>query len=164
MISTGEPPSHGFGDISRYAVEPLPQSAVTDLVDVVSLCPSRDDDNNGSIWSLGWVGGNVVNKVGRTDTAYVHRGVSTLMRPTTVWDDNADPSVGRDLNNWTNSMIDVLNPYTPNESYQNFPNRMISDWQEAYYAENFPRLVQVKAKYDPHNLFQNTQSIPVSVA
>jgi FAD/FMN-containing dehydrogenase len=94
----------------------------------------------------------------------VHRGVSTLMRPTTVWDDRADPSVGRDLNDWTNSMIDVLNPYTPNESYQNFPNRMISDWQQAYYAENFPRLVQVKTKYDPGNLFQNTQSIPVAAS
>jgi FAD/FMN-containing dehydrogenase len=57
-----------------------------------------------------------------------------------------------------------LNPYTPNESYQNFPNRMISDWQQAYYAENFPRLVQVKTKYDPGNLFQNTQSIPVAAS
>jgi FAD/FMN-containing dehydrogenase len=165
MISTEEPPSHAFGDISRYAIDPLPQNAVTDLVDLVALCPVRDnDDNNGSIWSLGWVGGTVVNKISRTDTAYVHRGMSTLMRPTTVWDDTADPSVGRDLNDWTKSVIDVLNPYTPNESYQNFPNRMISDWQQAYYAENFPRLVQIKSKYDPGNLFQNTQSIPVSIA
>ena len=164
MISTAEPPSHGFGDISRYAVDPLPQSAVTELVDLVSRSPSRDNDNNGSIWSLGWVGGSVVDKFARTDMAYVHRGVSTLMRPTTVWDDKAAPSVGRDLNDWTNSVIDVLNPYTPNESYQNFPNRMISDWQQAYYAENFPRLVQVKTKYDPANLFQNTQSIPVATS
>jgi FAD/FMN-containing dehydrogenase len=164
IISTIEPPSHGFGDISRYAVDPLPQSAVTELVDLVSLSPSRDNDNNGSIWSLGWVGGSVVDKYARTDMAYVHRGVSTLMRPTTVWDDDADPSVGRDLNDWTNAVIDVLNPYTPNESYQNFPNRMISDWQQAYYAENFPRLVQVKTKYDPGNLFQNAQSIPVAAS
>ncbi|HEX4163226.1 MAG TPA: FAD-binding oxidoreductase [Acidimicrobiales bacterium] len=164
IISTIEPPSHGFGDISRYAVDPLPRSAVTELVDLVSLSPSRDNDNNGSIWSLGWVGGSVVDKYARTDMAYVHRGVSTLMRPTTVWDDDADPSVGRDLNDWTNAVIDVLNPYTPNESYQNFPNRMISDWQQAYYAENFPRLVEVKTKYDPGNLFQNAQSIPVAAS
>ncbi len=162
MISSGEPASHGFGDISRYAADPIPQSAVTDMVNRLVECPSRSNDDNGSIWSLGWVGGPVVNSVSRTDTAYVHRGMSTLLRPTTAWSDTADPSVGRNLNEWTNSVIEILDPYTPNESYQNFPNRMISDWQQAYYAENFAQLVSVKAKYDPNNLFRNAQSIPVS--
>jgi FAD/FMN-containing dehydrogenase len=67
------------------------------------------------------------------------------------------------LNAWTNAVIATIAPSTPNESYQNFPNRMITDWQEEYYAENFPRLVSVKAKYDPQNLFQNAQSIPVTM-
>ena len=57
-------------------------------------------------------------------------------------------------------MIKVIAPHTPAESYQNFPNRLITDWQKQYYAENFPRLVQVKKRYDPNNLFQNPQSIP----
>jgi FAD/FMN-containing dehydrogenase len=162
MISSGEPPSHGFGDISRYAATPIPESAVVKMVGLLADCPSRSDDDNGSIWSLGWVGGPVVDRFGRTDTAYVHRGMSTLLRPTTVWSDESPPSVAEGLNAWTNSIISTLDPYTPNESYQNFPNRMIGDWQQAYYAENFPRLVSIKAMYDPHNLFQNTQSIPVT--
>jgi FAD/FMN-containing dehydrogenase len=164
IISTTEPPSHGFGDISRYVADPIPESAVVSMIDQLANCPSRSDDDNGSIWSLGWVGGSVVDSFKRTDTAYVHRGMSTLLRPTTVWSDTSPPSVGEGLNAWTNSIISTIAPYTPNESYQNFPNRMISDWQQAYYAENFPRLVQVKGTYDPKNLFQNTQSIPVSLS
>jgi hypothetical protein len=76
----------------------------------------------------------------------------TLLRPTTVWEDNAPASVGNGLIAWTDEMIAAIAPYTPNESYQNFPNRRIVDWEHAYYAENFQRLVDVKTKFDDGNL------------
>ena len=57
-------------------------------------------------------------------------------------------------------MIETVAASTLDESYQNFPNRGISDWRQEYYAENFPRLVRVKRRYDPRNLFRNAQSIP----
>lgn len=159
-IASAEPPSHSFGDISRYADAALPAATIEDLVDLLVECPSRDDRDNGSIWSLGWVGGPVMNAIGRADTAYVHRGMQTLWRPTTVWDDVANPEVGVALNDWTDAVIAVLDPVTPNESYQNFPNRRITDWQTAYYAENLERLIDVKTAVDPGDLFHNPQSIP----
>jgi hypothetical protein len=102
----------------------------------------------------------VVDALPRTSTAYVHRGMMTLFRPTSVWPNDAPESVGRALVEWTSEKQDILRPHTPDESYQNFPSRLIDDWQREYYAENFPRLVQVKGKYDPGDLFQNPQSIP----
>ena len=161
LIATAEPAIHAFGDISRYANKPIPDDVISKMVDLLTTCPSRSDDNNGSIWSLGWVGGDVMNAIGRTETAYVHRGVTTLYRPTTVWSDDAPESVGNDLNAWSESIIDTLKPHTPEESYQNFPNRSLQNWQELYYAENFDRLVAIKTKYDPNNLFNNPQSIPI---
>jgi FAD/FMN-containing dehydrogenase len=103
----------------------------------------------------------VVNAVGRTETAYVHRGASTLLRPTIVWPDDAPASVGEELMAWADECIAAVAPHTPNESYQNFPNRRIEDWAEQYYAENLDRLVDVKTAHDPRNLFNNPQSIPV---
>ena len=132
-----------------------------EIVDLLGACPSRSDDANGSFWSLGWVGGDVVGKFSRTETAYVHRTATTLLRPTTVWPNDAPASVGEDLNAWTAQVIAAIDPHTPTESYQNFPNRAIDDWQQEYYAENFERLVDVKTKHDPTNLFNNPQSIPV---
>jgi hypothetical protein len=137
---------------------------VHNLVELLVNCPSRSENANGSFWSLGWIGGDLVNAIGRTETAYVHRGMMTLLRPTPVWEDTDPPSVGDGLIAWTQAAIDLIDPHTPNESYQNFPNRLIADWQTAYYAENLERLVQVKTKYDPTNLFANPQSIPPRAA
>jgi FAD/FMN-containing dehydrogenase len=160
MFASVEAQHHSFGDISRYSKAPLPDSAVAKVVDLLAACPSRDKTNNGSIWSLGWIGGDKVNSVGRRETAYVHRNMLTMLRATPVWDTNASRSVRDGLIGWTNEMIAAITPHTANESYQNFPNRGIDNWQQQYYAENFPRLVKVKKKYDKHNVFRNAQSIP----
>ena len=163
MFATGEGPRHGFGDISRYSKAPLPDEVYGKVVDLLADCPTRTDDSNGSMWSLGWVGGPVVGRFGRRETAYVHRDALTLLRATPVWALDASESVRDGLIAWTTQMIGLIAPYTPAESYQNFPNRGIADWQRQYYAENFARLVKVKSRYDPHDLFRNAQSIPVPI-
>ncbi|MGH3275883.1 MAG: hypothetical protein ACRDNZ_16355 [Streptosporangiaceae bacterium] len=103
IFASAEPPVHSFGDISRYAPAPIPQRTVQEVVDLLARCPSRTDEANGAFWSLGWIGGDVVNAVGRTDTVYVHRGMLTLLRPTPVWPDDAPPAVGQRLIEWTAS-------------------------------------------------------------
>jgi FAD/FMN-containing dehydrogenase len=159
VATAPEAETHSWGDISRFADKPLPDDVIAKMVDTLVASPSKTDQANGSMWSLGWIGGKV-NDVKRADTAYVHRNMLTLLRPTPVWPNNAPASVGNDLMGWTDDMIGVIAPHTPAESYQNFPNRRLKDWQTQYYAENYPRLVQVKGKYDRNNLFQNPQSIP----
>jgi len=160
MFASTEAEHHSFGDISRYAQAPLPDRTVAKVVDLLAACPSRDAKNNGSMWSLGWIGGEKVDSIGRRETAYVHRNMLTMLRATPVWETNAPASVRDGLIAWTNEMIAAIAPDTPNESYQNFPNRGIADWKREYYAENYDRLVDVKTKYDAHNVFRNPQSIP----
>jgi FAD/FMN-containing dehydrogenase len=151
---------HSWGDISRYSKDPVPADAFAKIADLLASCPHRTADANGAFWTLGWVGGPEVAKVKPTDTAYVHRDVTSLLRPTIVWPNNAPASVGNDLVAWAAECISVITPFTPNESYQNFPNLTIADWQQAYYGENFARLVDVKTAYDKANLFHYAQSIP----
>jgi FAD/FMN-containing dehydrogenase len=160
MFASTELEHHSFGDISRYSAAPLPDRVVAKVVDLVAACPSRDAVNNGSMWSLGWVGGKV-GSVGRQETAYVHRDALTLLRATPVWATDAPASVRDGLVAWSKEMIATIAPYSLDESYQNFPNRGIKDWRREYYAENFDRLVRVKTRYDSHDLFRNAQSIPV---
>ena len=33
------------------------------------------------------------------------------------------------------------------------------EWAEAYWGENYPRLQEIKTKYDPNELFRNPQSV-----
>jgi hypothetical protein len=60
MFASTEATHHSFGDISRYSKAPLPDSVVAKVVDLIARCPQRAANNNGSMWSLGWVGGDVV--------------------------------------------------------------------------------------------------------
>jgi len=68
---------------------------------------------------------------------------------------------GNDLDRLrADQIIATLDPHTPQESYQNFPNHSLTSWQELYYAEDYERLVDVKTRYDAGNFFNHPQSIP----
>jgi FAD/FMN-containing dehydrogenase len=155
--------AHAFTDLSRYANAPLPEKAIEQIVDRLIDCPHRSDTAHGVFAICGWVGG-VLTQTARDATAYVHRDMTTLWRAGAVWPPDAPMSVSEELDAWAQDVARILAAHTPNESYQNFPNRAIVDWQQQYYAENFPGLVDVKTVYDPANLFRNAQSIPVSAA
>jgi len=158
-FTSEEAERHAWGDISRYTDRALPEAAIAELVERVADCPSRSEGTHGELWMLGWVGGPVIDRFARTETAYVHRGVTSMVRPSPVWSDLATDDEIRDLEDWTDAVLEVLEPHTPRESYQNFPNRRIVDWQEQYYAENLERLIDVKTKWDPANLFTSAQTI-----
>ncbi|MGI5215930.1 BBE domain-containing protein [Plantactinospora sp. CA-290183] len=53
----------------------------------------------------------------------------------------------------------ALRPYVDG-AYVNVPNIGMAEWETAYWGSNFDRLRKIKAKYDPHNVFQYEQSIP----
>lgn len=159
MFASREGERHAFGDFARFSRAPLPEAAVARVVELLADCPSRTPEANGSIWSLGWVGGPVVGRVGRRATAYVHRDAHTLLRATPVWPRGAPRTVRDGLLAWTDQVIEAIAPHTPARSYQNFPNRRIRDWPRQYYGENYRRLQRVKAAYDPHELFRHAQSV-----
>lgn len=45
--------------------------------------------------------------------------------------------------------------------FPNFPDPDLEDWASAYFGTNLDRLLSVKARYDPGNLFRFRQSLPV---
>ena len=158
-----EAEAHAFTDISRYANTPLPEDAIQQIVSRLIDCPHRTDAAHGILTLFGWVGGTLT-RTPRAATAYVHRDMTALWRAGAVWPPDAPPSVADDLSAWAQEVAALIAPHTPNESYQNFPNREIVDWQQQYYAENIQRLIEVKTVYDPGDVFHNAQSFPVSLS
>lgn len=49
------------------------------------------------------------------------------------------------------------------ESYQNYLDQDIPDALNRYYGTNLKKLIQIKSKIDPNNVFHHPQSIPVSL-
>lgn len=55
----------------------------------------------------------------------------------------------------------AMRPFMPGASYVNYCDLDLPDYAEAYWGDNLPRLMAVKAQYDPDNLFRHAQSVPL---
>jgi hypothetical protein len=54
----------------------------------------------------------------------------------------------------------LVHPWGSSRVFPNFPDPHLEDWAHAYYGSNYDRLVQIKARYDPADLFHFHQSLP----
>jgi FAD/FMN-containing dehydrogenase len=118
--------------------------------------------------------GGKIAAVQDSDTATAHRSTIFKVLLQTFWTDQAD-----DAKNlaWTRGFYGALYAATggvpvPNDvtdgCYVNYADSDISDpaynlssvaWSRLYYKDNYPRLQQVKAKWDPKNIFRHSQSV-----
>lgn len=72
---------------------------------------------------------------------------------------SADPADAAKIRRWTVDYFDALHPYSAGGAYVNM---MMDEGEErvrASYRDNYTRLAQVKAAYDPDNLFKVNQNI-----
>jgi FAD/FMN-containing dehydrogenase len=101
-----------------------------------------------------------VHRVGRNDTAFSYRDVTWAQVIVGV---DPDPANVGPIRDWCVSYWEALHPYSAGGAYVNF---MMDEGQErvrATYRDNYDRLVQIKNRYDPTNLFHVNQNIRPTV-
>ena len=99
--------------------------------------------------------GGAVNEIAADATAYPHRDAEYVMNVHTRWDDPADDE---SCTRWARDYFNDTAPYATGGVYVNF----VPDGEapiEAAYGPNYDRLVALKRKYDPNNLFRLNQNI-----
>lgn len=107
-------------------------------------------------------GGGVVNNMKPDLTAFMHRHSLYLLQLEMKLS-GYDQEVVQDCLAEFKVFGEVFQKkYSSYYSYQNYMDRELDDWQHRYYGRNFEKLVEIKAKYDPINLFNWAQSIPPS--
>lgn len=64
--------------------------------------------------------------------------------------------------NQMRTFYNLLRPYVSGSAYVNYCDLDLKDWKTAYWGENLDRLIEIKKLYDPENLFNHAQSIPLT--
>ncbi|PSM42983.1 FAD-binding oxidoreductase [Streptomyces dioscori] len=90
-------------------------------------------------------------------TAFPHRQEGYMVALLCAWEDEADDAANI---SWCRELFDRMRPFTPgnvyvNELFDEGEQRIVS----AYGSSHYERLSQLKAKYDPDNLFRANQNI-----
>ncbi|MHA7652204.1 FAD-binding oxidoreductase [Mycobacterium sp. ML4] len=97
-----------------------------------------------------------VHRIGQTETAWAYRDVNFSQVIIGV---DPDPGQAATLKKFTADYWEATHPYSAGGAYINF---MMDEGQErvrATYGPNYRRLTEVKAEYDPANVFHINQNI-----
>lgn len=102
------------------------------------------------------LGGGAVARVASDATAFVHRAPVFNISIISQWahDGDAEANIA-----WTNALVDELRPFLTGEVYQNYADEDLADWSAAYFGSNYPRLQEIKRRYDPSDFFRHRQSV-----
>jgi FAD/FMN-containing dehydrogenase len=95
-------------------------------------------------------------RVGRNDTAFSYRDATWGSVMAAV---DPDPANAARLRDWTVAYWEALHPYSAGGAYVNMMMDEGVDRIRAAYRDNFDRLVEIKNRYDPTNLFHINQNI-----
>jgi len=132
----------------------ISSGAINALLDTYARAP-----NTSSLLVFQHVGGAIA-RVPISDSPYVNRDAAFDCFPIAIWDDPADDDVNM---RWARDLWSAVRPYSTGGVYANNLGDEGEDRVRDAYGENYPRLVALKNKYDPANLFRLNQNIRPTV-
>lgn len=102
--------------------------------------------------------GGAVRRVGEMDTAFSGRAATYTYNIVARWNDPSDDGLNRD---WARRFAAALEPYGQGRSYLNFLSEVADarSVEGAYGAARYQRLVDLKRRYDPGNVFRLNQNV-----
>ena len=149
-----------FKGKSDYANKPLSAGAIDTLVRGIE---ARQAAGSGRAIVLLDSSGGAINRVPKAATAFVHRDALFSFQYLAYWEAGDPPAVAAANLSFLRKLYAAMRPYVSGFAYQNYIDPDLSSWKHAYYGSNFARLVSIKRKYDPANVFRFRQSIPTRV-
>ncbi len=157
--SSGSGPEQRGKYKSSYMNEPFPDDQI-DVLWEFFMHPSYANPQA----VLGIDGyGCQINAVDSAATAVPQRSSILKLQYQIYWTDAADDDQNLEwIRSFYTAMYGEQGPMpdgTMDGCYVNYPDADLTDWPTLYYKENYARLQQVKAKWDPLNIFNYSQSI-----
>jgi FAD/FMN-containing dehydrogenase len=105
--------------------------------------------------------GGAVSRVGDAETAFANRDAAYLLHPLAAW---MEPDDDERHIAWLRELIREMEPFKTGGVYLNFTPDEDERVPDAYGADKHARLVALKTKYDPYNVFRFNHNIRPSGA
>lgn len=100
------------------------------------------------------------HKVGKQDTPWAYRDANWAQVIVGI---DPDPANNNKITNWAKDYYNALHPFSAGGAYVNFMMEEGEERVKASYKGNYDRLVKIKNKYDPNNIFRVNQNIRPSI-
>jgi FAD/FMN-containing dehydrogenase len=104
--------------------------------------------------------GGALGCVGEHDTAFSHRNTAFDYAIDSIW---SDPCQSEKHMRWADDFGEVMRPFSTGVYVNELGDEGEERVQEAYSPTTYARLVALKNKYDPYNLFRHNQNIKPSM-
>jgi FAD/FMN-containing dehydrogenase len=131
---------------------PLTDGALETLVEHASMITSPKS------YCIVFQLGGAVARADEGETAFSQRSAAHNVNINAVWTED-DPEAGRHIT-WARDFFDAMQPHAGDHVYLNFLGDEGRDRvRQAYGAENYRRLVELKRAYDPINFFRLNQNV-----
>ena len=137
---------------SDYATAPLSDAGLATLMNAIS--------RKADIYVICDAYGGAIAAPAADATAFAHRkGTLFCLQYGSDWTNPNDaPQRLTDMRD----LYGAMRPYVSGAAYVNYCDLDLPDYQTAYWGANLARLKQIKATFDPDNVFRHAQSIPVT--
>ena len=148
--STAKPePGHLFAK-SEFLRGPVPAHSTTALVEHIRAArvPGQARELDFTPW------GGAYNRVRRDATAFPHRTARFLLKHEVVIDAEGAQTATTAAREWLARSWAIAHPSGTGGAYVNFPDSDLGAWDPAYHGANLDRLLSVKARYDPDEVFR----------
>ncbi len=144
---------------SRYIYRPMSAEGVRTLLDFLRCFPGT---HAGANWKV-FLAGGAVAAVPPEATAFVHREALMISAIELNWTAEDDAETIARNEEWLGAFHLAMRPHSSTECFQNFIDPDEANYLQAYYGENLTRLVEIKRRYDPNDVFHFSHSIPLAL-
>ena len=135
------------------------------LDDVLGRIESRSTAalraNSGGVVLDAW--GGEIAQIGPHATAFPHRQAQFLAQEFVTFSTVPDDATVATNRRWLTGVWRALRTSASGAAYVNYIDPELHGWADAYYGANLDRLVQVKRRYDPDDVFRFAQSVPTTL-
>nr|WP_321112743.1 FAD-binding oxidoreductase [Halorussus salinisoli] len=106
-----------------------------------------------------WMGGAIA-RADPDATAFPHRDATVSFTVAPKW---TDPAMDEELTDWAREFFEATAPYATDDVYVNYLSDDEQERAKAAYGDHYDRLIELKRKYDPENVFRTNQNLDPGV-